>query len=101
MDVVNVHLPWALLAQTAVTAGLALYALRFLDARPVSAAMACYWRRSVEHVLSSVLREPVTAASPLVVASARRLLADAALAVFPNTTLTVDPPGPAPSPRRR
>lgn len=99
MDVINVHLPRALLEETATAAGLAPHDLRFLDARPASAAMARYWRRTVDHVLRSVLGDPVTAASPLLVASARRSLAEAALAVFPNTTMTSDltrtgPPGP-------
>ncbi|MEU6682806.1 AraC family transcriptional regulator [Streptomyces sp. NPDC046832] len=60
--------------------------LRFLDPTPARGAAADVWRSATTYV-RRLLTDPGTSASPLLVANAARLLAQTALAVFPNTLL--------------
>ncbi|MFD0689130.1 helix-turn-helix domain-containing protein [Actinomadura fibrosa] len=62
--------------------------LRFASLAPASAGAAEHWKRTSAFV-RTVLDDDETAGSPLILGSARRLLARTALAVFPSTL----PPG--------
>jgi AraC-like DNA-binding protein len=62
---------------------------RFLSPHPIDPAAGARWRHASSYA-DSLLDDPGTAASPLIVSSAARLLAAATLAVFPNTA-TADP----------
>ncbi|SFP21303.1 Helix-turn-helix domain-containing protein [Geodermatophilus dictyosporus] len=64
---------------------------QFLSLSPVTGGTSRWW--ATNRFVDDLLREPVTAASPLLIAQASRLLAATALAVFPNTV--VPPPTPA------
>ncbi|MGY1634932.1 helix-turn-helix transcriptional regulator [Geodermatophilus sp. SYSU D01186] len=78
-----------LLADVAGTAPAA--PAQFLSLAP-TAGGAARWR-ATSHLVDDLLAEPETAASPLLIGPAARLLAATALAVFPNTLLP--PPAPA------
>jgi AraC-like DNA-binding protein len=62
--------------------------VRFTGYDPVSAQGTEQWRATYAYVRDMVLALPETAAQPLVMASAARLLAATALAVFPNDART-------------
>ncbi|WP_435208373.1 AraC family transcriptional regulator [Micromonospora sp. bgisy143] len=67
--------------------------IRFTDLGRVDAALARQWRRTTRYVHDVVLDNPITSAQPLVIGSAARMLAAAALAIFPNTAFTDDTAG--------
>lgn len=75
--------------------GLPADRLTVSELNPISPAMNAHLRATVAHVRDDVLSSPYTAASPLVVDSAFRALAAAALSTFPNTALATatDPEG--------
>ncbi|MBL7256022.1 helix-turn-helix transcriptional regulator [Paractinoplanes lichenicola] len=60
--------------------------LRFASLRPVSPAAAAQWQRAAQYT-RTLLEDDLSAASPLIIGSAARLLAATALAVFPNSVL--------------
>ena len=62
---------------------------RFLSPHPIHPAAGTRWRNASRYV-DSLLDDPGSSASPLILSSAARLLAATALAVFPNTA-TADP----------
>ncbi|WP_433538493.1 helix-turn-helix transcriptional regulator [Micromonospora sp. CA-249363] len=62
--------------------------IRFTDLGPVDATRTRQWRRTTRYVNDVVLNNPITSAQPLVIGSAARMLAAAALAIFPNTAFT-------------
>ena len=79
----------ALLSQVAATAPTRTpQPLRFTGCDPTSAAGARLWLKTSAYVRDTFLAMPDATDQPLVVASAGRLLAAAALAVFPNNALT-------------
>jgi AraC-like DNA-binding protein len=89
-DVLISRLPRELLEETAhAGSGVSGADLRFDSTRPVSAELARHWSATFSYLTRSVLSDPVLMANPLVVAQARRHLAQTALTVFPNTG--VDP----------
>jgi len=62
--------------------------VRFIGYEPVSPQAAAQWRATYAYVRDTVLTSPDAVSHPLVAASAARLLAATALAVFPNNALT-------------
>jgi AraC-like DNA-binding protein len=66
-------------------------ALRFLGVRPLSPGMGRYWGTVMTFVRRELAAERPAIGHPLVLAQTEALLAAAALAVFPNTTLTAAP----------
>ena len=78
-----------LLSQVAATAPTRTpQPLRFTGCDPISAAGARLWLKTSAYVRDTFLAMPDATAERLVVASAERLLAATALAVFPNNALT-------------
>lgn len=61
--------------------------VRFTSLAPMSRAAAASWNAARNHV-AELLADPLTAAQPLVLGNAARLLAAAALATFPSNALT-------------
>ncbi|MGI5521325.1 helix-turn-helix transcriptional regulator [Micromonospora sp. CA-259024] len=62
--------------------------IRFTDLGPADAALARQWRNTTSFISEVVLNNPTTSAQPLVIGNAARMLAAAALMVFPNTAFT-------------
>lgn len=62
--------------------------VRFTGYEPVSPRAAAQWHATYAYVRDTVLTGPDAASQPLVAASAIRLLAATALAVFPNNAVT-------------
>ncbi|RZT78084.1 helix-turn-helix protein [Micromonospora violae] len=62
--------------------------IQFTELGPVSAALARQWHNTTSFVREIVLNSPAAGAQPLVIGNAARMLAAAALAVFPNTAFT-------------
>ncbi|MFG1738640.1 helix-turn-helix transcriptional regulator [Micromonospora chalcea] len=62
--------------------------IRFTDLQSASPALAEHWRSTARYVRHAVLGNPEASRQPLVLGTAARTLATAALAVFPNTALT-------------
>ncbi|MGW2627579.1 AraC family transcriptional regulator [Micromonospora taraxaci] len=62
--------------------------IRFTDLGPTSAALARQWRDTTSFVSAVVLNSPAASTRPLVIGNAARMLAAAALTVFPNTAFT-------------
>ena len=60
---------------------------RFLGMRPVSPAMGRYWRTLMIYLHSDLAATQPAIGQPLVLAQTEAMLATAALAVFPNTSL--------------
>ncbi|GIJ22471.1 AraC family transcriptional regulator [Micromonospora lutea] len=60
--------------------------IQFTGMAPVSPALARLWRHTTSYLNHVVLSNPYAYREPLVIASAARMLAASALAVFPNTT---------------
>ncbi|MGA8113196.1 MAG: AraC family transcriptional regulator [Actinocatenispora sp.] len=69
---------------------------RFDSMRPVSPAMARYWRHMVGYVFRELNAEDSALTQPLVLAETTSMVAAALLAVFPNTAMTAQLPGPGP-----
>ncbi|WP_341720126.1 helix-turn-helix domain-containing protein [Micromonospora sp. FIMYZ51] len=61
-------------------------ATRFTGLTPISPGLARLWRHTTSYLNHVVLGNPSAHRQPLVLANAARMLAAAALAVFPNTT---------------
>ncbi|PZF94746.1 helix-turn-helix transcriptional regulator [Micromonospora deserti] len=79
----------AVLAQVASTAPARRPGpVRFTALRAASPVLARHWRGTVRFIDDVVLSNPQAAAHPLVIGNAARMLAAAALAVFPNTAVT-------------
>lgn len=64
--------------------------VRFHSGRPVSTALARYWRSTVTMVADELGAADSVFAEPLVSEQMQRQLAAAALAAFPNTTMTTE-----------
>ncbi|MCZ7373853.1 helix-turn-helix transcriptional regulator [Micromonospora sp. WMMC250] len=62
--------------------------IRFTDLGPASAALARQWHNTTSFVSGVVLNSPAAGTQPLVIGNAARMLAAAALTVFPNTAFT-------------
>ncbi|MET8283437.1 AraC family transcriptional regulator [Micromonospora sp. NPDC005174] len=62
--------------------------IRFTDLGAVDATLARQWRRTTRYVNDVVVDSPTASAQPLVIGNAARMLAAAALAIFPNTAFT-------------
>ncbi|MFF0469623.1 AraC family transcriptional regulator [Micromonospora zamorensis] len=62
--------------------------IRFTDLGPVSGALARQWRNTTSFVNDVLLNSLTNGAQPLVIGNAARMLAAAALTVFPNTAFT-------------
>ncbi|WP_030490231.1 helix-turn-helix transcriptional regulator [Micromonospora chokoriensis] len=62
--------------------------IQFTDLNPVSTALARQWRNTTSFVRDVVLNSSAADAQPLVIGNAARMLAAAALTVFPNTAFT-------------
>ncbi|MEU8184311.1 AraC family transcriptional regulator [Micromonospora sp. NPDC049044] len=62
--------------------------IRFTDLGPADEALARQWRSTISFVSDVVLNNPTASAQPLVIGNAARMLAAAALTVFPNTAFT-------------
>ncbi|MEO3770434.1 helix-turn-helix transcriptional regulator [Micromonospora sp. B9E7] len=62
--------------------------IRFTNLGPASAALARQWRNTTSFVSGVVLNSPAAGTQPLVIGNAARMLAAAALTVFPNTAVT-------------
>ncbi|MEU7799164.1 helix-turn-helix domain-containing protein [Micromonospora arborensis] len=62
--------------------------IQFTHLGPADAALARQWRVTTSFVTDVVLNSPIASAQPLVIGNAARMLAAAALAVFPNTAFT-------------
>jgi AraC-like DNA-binding protein len=60
---------------------------RFDSIRPISAARAATWRRTVDYLGAMLRGDPAIAEAPLVVGSANRMLAGVLLATFPNDAI--------------
>ncbi|MEH1167700.1 helix-turn-helix transcriptional regulator [Micromonospora sp. CPCC 205539] len=79
----------AVLAQVATTAPARRPGqIRFTDLGPATPALARQWRNTTRYITDVVLTNPITSAQPLVIGNAARMLAAAALTVFPNTAVT-------------
>ncbi|WP_433300409.1 helix-turn-helix domain-containing protein [Actinoplanes sp. CA-030573] len=87
LDLDLAHLDPALLAQVADGPPRTSPALRFTDHRPVPAAAARRWTDTYDYVKTAVADLPADPA-PLLTGSLTRILAAAALTVFPNNMLT-------------
>ena len=64
---------------------------RFLGMRPVSPAMDQYWRTLMVYLHRDLAATQPAIGQPLVLAQTEAMLATAALAVFPNTSLASEP----------
>ncbi|GAB3938340.1 helix-turn-helix transcriptional regulator [Micromonospora vulcania] len=62
--------------------------IRFTDLGPAATALARQWRNTTSYITDVVLTNPIASAQPLVIGNAARMLAAAALTVFPNTAVT-------------
>ncbi|MEU7842945.1 AraC family transcriptional regulator [Micromonospora sp. NPDC049114] len=62
--------------------------IRFTDLGGVTAPLARQWHRTTSYVIDVVAGIPSGSAQPLVIGNAARMLAAAALAIFPNTAFT-------------
>ncbi|MEU5910364.1 helix-turn-helix transcriptional regulator [Micromonospora sp. NPDC047527] len=62
--------------------------IRFTDLGAATALRARQWRKTTSYISDVVLSNPDASAQPLVIGNAARMLAAAALAVFPNTAFT-------------
>ncbi|MET8252291.1 helix-turn-helix transcriptional regulator [Micromonospora sp. NPDC005197] len=62
--------------------------IRFTDLGGVNAPLARQWHRTTSYVSDVVASIPSASAQPLVIGNAARMLAAAALAIFPNTAFT-------------
>ncbi|MDG4809667.1 helix-turn-helix transcriptional regulator [Micromonospora sp. WMMD1120] len=83
----------SVLAQVAVTAPARRPgSIRFTGLRPATTALARQWRDTVTFVNDVVLNSPAAGAQPLVIGNAARMLAAAALTVFPSTAFTEPTP---------
>lgn len=79
----------ALPSQVADSApGRAQLPVRFTGYEPVSAQAGQQWKATCAYLREQLLTDPEAAATPLVAASAARLLVATALATFPNNALT-------------
>ncbi|MDG4780988.1 helix-turn-helix transcriptional regulator [Micromonospora sp. WMMD961] len=79
----------SILAQVATTAPTRRPGpIRFTNLSPASAALARQWRNTTSFVSGVVLSSPAAGTQPLVIGNAARMLAAAALTVFPNTAFT-------------
>ncbi|MDO3686714.1 helix-turn-helix transcriptional regulator [Micromonospora sp. C28ISP2-4] len=96
-EVLLIQLDPGLLQQVVSPApGRRLAPVRFTDLQPASPVLAEHWRLTARYVRLAVLGNPEAGRQPLVLATAARTLAAAALAVFPNTAAT----DPTPQDRR-
>jgi AraC-like DNA-binding protein len=88
LRIVSVLMEPSLLASVAVgvPAHQAQASVRFSSLRPIDAAAAQLWRRTVGYVKNEVLADD-TKATPLVLGQAGRLLAAVTLSTFPNTAI--------------
>jgi AraC-like DNA-binding protein len=73
------------------TTGMDTITLRFSDVRPMTPELGRRWHDAVRLLLTTVLRDPVVAGSPVVAGELIQRLAAAALATFPSTTLASHP----------
>ncbi|WP_433493478.1 AraC family transcriptional regulator [Micromonospora sp. CA-248089] len=88
-EVLLVQLDTGLLRQVAFPVpGRRPVPVRFTDLQPASPVLAEHWRSTARYVRHAVLGNPEASRHPLVLGTAARILAAAALAVFPNTALT-------------
>lgn len=88
MGLFTVRLPRPLIETVAhAQSGITGADLRFDSTRPISARLGKHWTHTINHVLNTVLCDPVLLTNPLVVGNTAQLLAATALAVFPNTSL--------------
>lgn len=106
VDVVLLRVPLGLVEEVAAErTDIDPHDLRFDGQKPRSAASAEQWRRLTGFVNRSLEAQAAVEDSPLVLAELARLVASTALAVFPNTTMTLayrpDPGWVAPSTVRR
>jgi AraC-like DNA-binding protein len=62
--------------------------VRFTGYEPISAPAAQAWKSTSAYIRNTILASPEMAASPMVTASAARLLAVTALATFPSNAVT-------------
>ncbi|WP_410812674.1 helix-turn-helix transcriptional regulator [Micromonospora sp. 067-2] len=62
--------------------------IRFTDLAPATAALARQWFTTTRYISDVVLTNPIASAQPLVIGNAARMLAAAALTIFPNTAVT-------------
>ncbi|WCN84106.1 helix-turn-helix transcriptional regulator [Micromonospora sp. LH3U1] len=62
--------------------------IRFTHLGPADAVLARQWRDTTSFISDVVLNNPRASAQPLVIGNAARMLAAAALTVFPNTAFT-------------
>ncbi|MEU7973438.1 AraC family transcriptional regulator [Micromonospora sp. NPDC049089] len=62
--------------------------IEFTELGAASADLARQWRNTTSFVRDVVLNSPAAGAQPLVIGNAARMLAAAALAIFPNTAFT-------------
>ncbi|MEU4401901.1 helix-turn-helix transcriptional regulator [Micromonospora orduensis] len=62
--------------------------IRFTDLGATDALRARQWRKTTSYISDVVLSNPSARVQPLVVGNAARMLAAAALAIFPNTAFT-------------
>lgn len=85
-DVESVELNQTLLARTAgFTEERPSAALHFLRTQPASPGLADQWRSAAAHVRDLLETRPDALNEPLVIGNMTRVLAERALAVFPNT----------------
>jgi AraC-like DNA-binding protein len=73
--------------------GMARADFTFLAMRPVSAAMAWLWRRTMNFAAAQLAGPDPAAARPLVEEATVAMVAATALTVFPNTVMTTTQPG--------
>ncbi|HVX42388.1 MAG TPA: AraC family transcriptional regulator [Mycobacteriales bacterium] len=76
--------------RAAATFGIDAADLRFEAMAPISAGFGRYWRATVAHVANELYAADSALQNPLLLTQATELLANAALAVFPNTALSAD-----------
>lgn len=67
--------------------------IRFTDLGAVDPTLARQWQRTTGYVNDVVLNNPGASVQPLVIGNAARMLAAAALAIFPNTAFTDETAG--------
>lgn len=105
IEVSLLRLPLDHLAAAATATGIAAADFRIEGLAAVSPGRARYWRRLLAWLSRELHAGDATVAEPLVLAETTRMLAVAAISVFPNTTLTTAHlPGPgriAPAALRR
>ncbi|MGW5559699.1 helix-turn-helix transcriptional regulator [Micromonospora sp. NPDC003944] len=88
-DVELCVLDLSVLAQVATTAPARRPGrIQFTELGPASTALARQWRNTTSFVRDVVLTSPAAGAQSLVIGNAARMLAAAALTVFPNTAFT-------------